>query len=211
MASPRIPISWLLLLVVLAVFAFFGYHILKASSDTEERFPPYSPADEAKEAGGKQVRFADPPATAVAGGTPNDDEGQAAVEVAAPVVQRVAIQQMPRVAGQTEADLREHEPLQRSPPTTEYGPPEHTDPLNRHVHMSAEFGSNFRHPEQMIEAHPPMTTENITASGLGGGMTAPGPHNISAYRTEMTQNGAEVMEGIFAYDSTAEGTGYSML
>ena len=209
MASPRIPISWLLLLVVLAVFAFFGYHILKASSDAEERFPPYSPTDEASPQG-KQVRFAEPPSRAVVG-TPNDDESQGAVETSAPVVQRVAIQQMPHVPGQTEDDLREHEPLQRSPPTTEYGPPEHTDPLNRHVHMSAEFGSNFRHPEQMIEAHPPMTTESITASGLGGGMTAPGPHNISAYRTEMTQNGAEVMEGIFAYDSTAEGSGYSML
>ena len=203
MASPRIPISWLLLLVVLAVFAFFGYHIIKASSDTEEKFPPYSPADEAAAAKGKQVRFADPPVEEPAADDANTPS--------APVVERVAIQQMPKVPGQTEADLREHEPLQRSPPTTEYGPPEHTDPLNRHVHMSAEFGSNFRHPEQMIESHPPMTTDSITASGLGGGMTSPGPHNISAYRTEMTQNGAEVMEGIFAYDSTAEGSGYSML
>lgn len=210
MASPRIPISWLLLLVVLAVFGFFGYHILKASSDAEERFPPYSPTDEAAPQG-KHVRFADPPPVSAEVGTPNDDESQGAIETSAPIVQRVAIQQMPHVPGQTEADLREHEPLQRSPPTTEYGPPEHTDPLNRHVHMSAEFGSNFRHPEQMIEAHPPMTNESITASGLGGGMTAPGPHNISAYRTEMTQNGAEMLEGIFAYDSTAEGSGYSML
>lgn len=209
MASPRIPISWLLLLVVLAVFAFFGYHIVKASSDTEERFPPYSPTDEARSEG-KHVRFADSPSVARVG-TPNDDESLGAEETAAPVVQRVAIQQMPRVAGQTEADLHEHEPLQRSPPTTDYGPPEHTDPLNPHVHMSAEFGSNFRHPEQMIEAHPPITTESIVSSGLGGSMTAPGPHNISAYRTEMTQNGAEEMEGIFAYDSTAEGSGYSML
>lgn len=203
MASPRIPISWLLLLVVLAVFAFFGYHIIKASSDTEEKFPPYSPADEVAAAKGKQVRFVDTPLEEPAA----DDANTPSASVA----ERVAIQQMPKVPGQTEADLREHEPLQRSPPTTEYGPPEHMDPLNRTVHMSAEFGSNFRHPEQMIESHPPMTTDNITASGLGGGMTSPGPHNISAYRTEMSQNGAEVMEGIFAYDSTAEGSGYSML
>lgn len=205
MASPRIPISWLLLLVVLAVFGFFGYHILKASSETEEKFPPYSPAGDIVAAtAGKHVRFADPPMESERASNEEAEHG-------APIVERVAIQPMPRVPGQTEADLREHEPLQRSPPTTEYGPPEQSDPLNRHVHMSAKFGSNFRHPEQMIEAHPPMTNDSISSSGLGGGLTSPGPHNISAYRTEMIQNGAEIMEGIFAYDSTVEGSGYSML
>ena len=176
MASPRIPISWLLLLAVLAVFTFFGYHIFKASSDTDvEKFPPYSEEDSHSHA---HVRFMDPPAMIMKDDMNNDGH--------APVVQHIAVQQMPRVAGQTEADLREPEPLQRTPPTTEYGPPEHTDPLNKTVHMPAEFGSNFRHPEQMIETHPPI-------------------------RDEIAQNSGEVMTGILAYDSTAEGNGYSML
>jgi hypothetical protein len=210
MAATRIPIAWLLVLAALAVFAFFGYHIFNAAAETE-KFPPYGPGAAASgtaNAGGTAPTLI----MGSAGHVPAADDGSEGIqEMPAPVVQRVAVHPMPRVPGQTEADLREPEQIQRTPPTTEYDAPEHMDPLNATAHMSAEFGSNLRHPEQMIEQHPPTNMDRVTASGLGGHTTSMGPHNAAVYDTEMTQNGAEVMEGIFAYDGTAEGSGYSLL
>lgn len=207
MAATRIPIAWLLVLAALAVFAFFGYHIFNVAAETE-KFPPYGPGVGARHLGGAAP-------TMIVGSAgdhvPADDGSEGIQESPAPVVQRVAVHPMPRVPGQTEADLREPEQIQRTPPTTEYDAPEHMDPLNATAHMSAEFGSNLRHPEQMIEQHPDVGMERVVASGLGGHTTSMGPHNAAVYDTEMTQNGAEVMEGIFAYDGTAEGSGYSML
>jgi hypothetical protein len=214
MASTRIPIAWLLVLAALAVFAFFGYHIFNAAAETE-KFPPYGPgtaAAAAAAAAAQAAGAAAQPHLIVGGAEVHGDDGSEGIQEApAPVVQRIAVQQMPRVPGQTEADLREPEPLQRTPPTTEYDAPEHMDPLNKAVHMHAEFGSNLRHPEQMIETHPRTGMDRVVESGLGSHNTSVGPHNAAVYQTEMAQNGAEVMDGIFAYDGTAEGSGYSLI
>ena len=45
--------------------------------------------------------------------------------VPGPVVDRTPPHEMPVVPGQTEEDLRTPEPLQRTPPTTEYDIPSH--------------------------------------------------------------------------------------
>jgi hypothetical protein len=38
--STRIPVSWIVLFVVAAAFAFFGYHILQASGNKESNVQP---------------------------------------------------------------------------------------------------------------------------------------------------------------------------
>lgn len=204
--SARIPLSWLLLLAILAVFIFFGYHILQASS-AEEKFPPYSQRD----AGGAFEVPSAPPAVAGGSEVPGDVDGGYVEESAAPVVDRTAPRAMPRVPGQTEEDLRTPEPLQRTPPTIEYDIPSHRDPLNPTVNAEAEFGSNFRHPEQMIEARPAANMSYVPPSGLGSERSSPGGNDAAGYAPEMLQNGAQWMGGITAFDASEEGTAYSLI
>lgn len=206
--AARIPLSWLVVLLVVAVFAFFGYHIVQASSETE-KFPPYSERDATLAAA--QLRA--PAMADHAGGpdVPGDVDGGYREETEAPVVDRTPAVAMPRVPGQTEEDLRTPEPLQRTPPTTEYEPPSHRDPLNPTVHAEAEFGSNFRHPEQMIEARPGASMAYVPASGLGSEASGPGGNDAGGYSPEMMQNGGQWMSGITAFDSTEEGTAYSLI
>ena len=210
--SARIPLSWLVLILLVGVVAFFGYHIIQASG-TPEKFPPYSERDERLAAraaayhGGAEV---DEPPADPSGGPhiPASDEGTSA----GPTVDRTPPHAMPHVPGQTEEDLRTPEPLQRTPPTTELGPPEHADPMNRTVHMDAEFGSNFRHPEQMIEARPTATMQYVEPSGLGSERSSPGGNQAAMYAPEMAQNGGEFMRGgIEAWDSSEGGIAYSMI
>ncbi len=205
--STRIPLSWLLVLAVMAVFVFFGYHILQASGS--EKFPPYSQRDEM--IAQRQLRE-DRQVDDRSGGpdVPGEME-QEGEESPAPVVDRTPAHAMPHVPGQTEEDLRTPEPLQRTPPTTEYEPPTHRDPLNPTVHMEAEFGSNLRHPEQMIEAHPGASMGYVQPSGLGSEQSSPGGNDANGYAPEMLQNGAQWMTGVTAFDGTEEGTAYSLI
>lgn len=209
MASTRVPLSWLLLLAVLAVFGFFAYHILQASSgeETAEKFPPYSQRDEMLAAEKPEINMGRHGEAVIDDGSAEEGTN----EQPAPVVQRIPPHAMPAVPGQTEEDLRMPEPLQRTPPTTEYNIPEATDPLNRNVHMSSEFGSNFRHPEQMIEAHPGVGMAQVVGSGLGSEYSGPGGNQAAAYAPEMAQNGGEWMKGISAFDGSDSGVGYSMI
>lgn len=208
--ATRIPLSWLLLLALLAVFAFFGYHIYQASSGggSAEAYPPYSQTDEAKE---RHVRFAEEAGVTEDGHVGANDAQSGDDEAPAPVVHRVPPHAMPQVPGQTEEDLRTPEPLQRTPPTTHYDIPEHMDPLNKTVNMSAEFGSNFRHPEQMIESHPGVSMDSVVASGLGSELSSPGGNQAAGYAPEMAQNGGEWMRGINAFDTSESGIAYSMI
>jgi len=196
--AARIPVSWLLLLAILAVCAFFGYQIFQAAYAQEEKFPPYSPTDAVHAAGARHADarvMLDP-----SGGTdvPADD---GTAHDSAPIIDRTPPHAMPRVPGQTEDDLRAAEPLQATPPTTAYHPPEHRDPMAGPAYAEAEFGSNFRHPEQMIEVAPPRGTGNIVPSGLGADVSTPGAHNAALYDPEMNAHGGEFMKGIFAYES----------
>ena len=130
----------------------------------------------------------------------------------APVVPtRTAPNRIPNVPGQTEEDLRAPEPLQASPPSTQYDIPEATDPLNKNVYMSSEFGSNFRHPEQMMERHPGIGMGNVVAAQIGSEQSGPGGNNAAGYAPEMAQNGGEFMAGISAFDVSESGVAYSML
>lgn len=227
--ATRIPVSWLLLLIVVAVFAFFGYHIIQASTQNEESpalnrlqmpsglnfaNPTIGHVDNSSTLRtGQQALYhntnqAPPPEYLRNVPSASDDsEPQHAVSQKQP---QVALS-MPHVSGQTEEDLRAPEPLQATPPSIQYDVPEATDPLNKNVYMPSEFGSNFRHPEQMMERHPGIGMGNVVAAQIGSERSGPGGNNVAGYAPEMAQNGGEFMNGISAFDTSESGVAYSMI
>jgi hypothetical protein len=188
MKVPRVSLAWIMILVLVSVIIFFGYHILSAYVDKKELnevplFESY-PTES----------FIQPPTRP------------------APIYPSQEVVPMPSVPAQTEEDLREPEPLQQTPPDAEYGEPHHIDPLERPVHSISNFGDNLRHPEQTIEVAPPLGTSRIVPSGLGSEKSAPGGNRPTDYTPEMAQNGGEFMSGILAFDgSDGGGIGYSMI
>lgn len=227
--ATRIPLSWLFLLVVLGVFAFFGYHIIQASQSSETPILsniPLSKKGRSKTHNSETNSYSDAISSTL-GHTPNKrvkfseepdymqnipENHEGGESSSAPVVPtRTAPNRMPIVPGQTEEDLRAPEPLQASPPATQYDVPEATDPLNKNVYMSSEFGSNFRHPEQMMERHPGIGMGNVVAAQIGSEQSGPGGNNAAGYAPEMAQNGGEFMAGISAFDVSESGVAYSML
>lgn len=212
--STRIPISWIVLLLVLGVFAFFAYHIVQASTVNEAHSakPPTLVVQHPNE---EQMEYTMPegqkPVPNYMTNAPSHNEEEDETYAPSSHRQQPAAKPMPKVAGQTEEDLRAPEPLQETPPTTQYDPPEATDPMNRHVHMGAEFGSNLRHPEQMIERRPPPSMDYVVPSGLGSEKSHEGGNRQVSFAPEMAQNGGEFMQGISAFDMSESGTGYAML
>jgi hypothetical protein len=205
--STRIPVSWLALVVVVGLIAFFGYHIVQASSAK-----PVAPVNKAVPRAVESQGYTDeeqvrPPYMTHTDAHEQDETQHAeAAHRAQP-----APKAMPRVVGQTEEDLRAPEPLQATPPTTQYDPPEATDPMNKNVHMGAEFGSNLRHPEQMIERRPPPSMDYVVPSGLGSERSSGGGNRQVSFAPEFAQNGGEFMQGINAFDNSEVGTGFSMI
>lgn len=214
--ATRIPLSWIVLLVLLGVFAFFGYHILQASSpdvvapinkvvnmiqhpEIAKALPQmgYDEQEQGRESPHLSI---------------HEETGQT-YEHGAPVVhkQNPIPNKMPAVPAQTEDDLRATQPNMATPPSVQYDTPEAIDPLNRTVYMGAEFGSNLRHPEQMIELRPSTGMGGVVASGLGSEHSGPGGNRATGYAPEMAQNGGEFMQGINAYDLSDYGAGYSMV
>jgi hypothetical protein len=135
----------------------------------------------------------------------------AVAPVAAPVVHKAPTNPVPSVPGQTAEDLTMDEPLRATPPAKKYDPPEATDPLNRVAFQDAEFGSNLRHPEQMIERRAPPSMRGAVASGLASQRSSPGAHNAQGYETEMVQNGGDFMGQVLAFDMSEVGSAYSLL
>ena len=129
----------------------------------------------------------------------------------APVRSQEPLEEMPDVPAQTEADLKMAQPLQKSPPATQYDPPEATDPLSKVVHRDAEFGSNLRHPEQMIERRAPPSMRGAVASGIASQRSSPGANNAQGYETEMVQNGGDFMGEVLAFDMSDVGSAYSLI
>jgi len=203
--AARIPVSWLVVLLIVGVFAFFGYHIIQASSPADEKTvnglmnmnDSISKANHSEQQSASYQSY---------------DDGYNPELQHAPVVQTIAApNRMPHVPGQTEEDLRAPEQLQETPPSTQYDIPESLDPMNRTAHMDAEFGSNLRHPEQMVEHHPSTGMGQVVASGLGSEASGPGGNSMVGYAPEMAQNGGEFMSGITAFDMSEMGSAYSML
>lgn len=200
MKSPRIPLSWIFISIVAIMFAFFGYQIYQASVGNTETETHTNTVT-------SSIQYATP-VMAV-----NQLPSAVQQEPHAPIHKKIEeVHALPEVVGQTQEDLRAEEPLQQTPRDVQYYEPAHTDPLEPIVHSSAEFGETLRHPEQMIEVHPPLGTARVSASGLGSDNSSQGGHNSVGYSPEMAQNGGEFMHGISAFDgSDGVGIGFSMI
>ena len=204
--ATRIPISWLIVVILVAVFGFFAYHILQASGgasvSAHERLPS-----------AQSYEMPMPAATMEKHVTFATENGVDEEHGHAPAAHRMPPRpkQMPRVPGQTEEDLRAPEPLQETPPAMQYDAPEANDELNANVFMGAGFGSNLRHPEQMFESHPQRGMGQAVSSGLASEHSNPGRNRPSVYSPEMIQNAGEFMQGVSAFDGSEVGTGFSSL
>lgn len=193
---PRISVAWLLVFVVFAATAFFGYHIYLASNTTS--------ANEVLPVLNNLAAYNDP----------KEDVAPLEMEVLGPVVEPVMEPlRMPEVVGQSEEDLRETRQVQQTPPDAVYPDPEPVDQTEGEVHSESEFGDNLRHPEQVIEVAPPLGTLRMVQSGVGSEEPTPtfaGKHDPTVYSPEMAQNGGEFMSGIWAYDG-GDGFGFSTI
>jgi hypothetical protein len=197
--ATRIPVSWIFLTILVGIISFFGYHIFQATNtkqdDSESEFMESRKAVSFHpSAVSKHEEVPEPEHSA-------ESASYTAEDIDAPVITN----QMPRVPAQTEQDLRATRQVQETPPSIQYDSPEDMDPLNRVVHMDAEFGSNLRHPEQMIERRPRAGIAGIVPSGLGSETSRPGGNNAAGYAPEMAQNGGEFMTGISAFDGSDGG------
>jgi hypothetical protein len=216
--TPRTLLSWAILLAVIAVIGFFGYHILNVSAPiSKEPFPAHTEVElaiKARHAEADTVeRVMQPSTEELIRNAPAEDGTYEDGEAPAPVVARgpPIPNRTPRVPAQTEDDLRSSEPLQATPPSVEYDAPEAMDPMNRTAHMDSEFGSNFRHPEQMIERRPAMSMGGAVGAGIASASSRQGGNRSVSFAPEMAQNGGEFMQGIGAFDTTEVGTGFSMI
>lgn len=116
---------------------------------------------------------------------------------------------IPEVPGQTEEDLKETEPLQQKVyEKTEL--PSALDKYEKSDNVST-FGSNLRHPESMImkSNQSYSSLEEDVASGVASTEHKNSSVNDLQYNSEMAQNGGEFMNGIYAYDSSSEGSSFS--
>jgi len=243
--ATRIPLACVVLVVIVGIFAFFGYYIIKASYSPRILDQLVNPQLQAAinatkglptmthiqptQDFGVPVQPYVPPQPMFDQKQLNAGQGQAQMPVqvqavdaaehgpesAAPVMttrQRPPVAKpMPVPVGMTEEDMRLPEPLQRTPPAVHYDNPEATDPLNRVAFMDAEFGSNLRHPEQMIEQRQRPGVGRIVSSGLGSERSSPGPHNAVGYSPEMVQNGGDFMTGVEAFDGAEMNSSFSMV
>jgi hypothetical protein len=114
-------------------------------------------------------------------------------------------EKMPEVAGQTEAELREKEPVQRRVPVTVQ------EPVTAEGHAPADFQDTLRRPEQSFhqpqQAPPSMYTTDVP-SGRAGVVASPGDGHMQGFSPEMAQNGGAMVGGVFAYDGM-EPTGFA--
>jgi len=199
----RAVILWMVVIAIVSAFVFLGFHIIKTTTgtleDVKERYIEYKPPVS------EQLQRPSPVQQIIPSSNEQEEETQA------PTKDESEQYSMPTVVGQSEEELRAPEPHIATPPSTYYDTPEATDPLDRVGYMDAEFGSNLRHPEQMIERRPARNTDRMVESGLGSKASGPGGNNTAGYTPETTNNGGEFMQGIIPFDSTEMGGGFSMI
>jgi hypothetical protein len=210
MAAPRIPIAWILLIAIAAVIVFFGFQIFQAYMADNSKGGNEMPVHKLGFGGHTKGPAA-----------MNMDEYDPMMEVGHPEMAAAAAPVMvqhtreslpvPHIPAQTEEDVRATRPVMETPPDVTYDEPMSKDPYEDAVHNEAEFGDNLRHPEQMMEMHPPMGSMRVPASGLGSDQSFDRINDSVPYSPEMAQNGGEFMSGIMAFESESAGVGYSAI
>jgi hypothetical protein len=113
----------------------------------------------------------------------------------------------PVVAGQTEAEMRAKEPVQRRVAPSQQVPVSDDGALG-----PSQFEENLRHPEQAFHqpANPvPSMSMNEVESGRAGIASAPMGGHQQGFSPEMAQNGGAIVgSSVFAYDGM-EPTGFA--
>jgi hypothetical protein len=202
----KISIAWLAVIALVFAVLFFSYQIASVSGQTAAPTKMVRFEETAASRDSERTVHSTVPSTVlstVPSTVPSID--------AAPVVQTPPPNKMPRVPAQTTEDLQLDEPLRATPPATQYDAPDATDPLNRVAFQDAEFGSNLRHPEQMIERRPKPTMAGAVGSGIASQRSSPGANNAQGYSTEMVQNGGDFMGAVLAFDGSEVGNAYSLI
>jgi hypothetical protein len=144
-------------------------------------------------AGQRRARTARPHATGVAPAATAAQAGPA--PTAAPLTTAPPKEEkLPDVAGQTEAELRAKEPIQRPvPPTAQVA-------VMNDGTGPADFGDSLRRPEQ-VYYQPPAGAPSDVAAGRAAQVSTPLSGHQQAFSPEMAQNGgAMVGNSVFAYD-----------
>jgi len=101
----------------------------------------------------------------------------------------------PEVAGQSEEDLRQKEPLQRP------SPPSNQQPVTSDGKAPADFKENLRKPEQSFhEVAPTLKVSDVTGRTV--------ETNGSGFNPEIAQNSGPLEGNIFAFDGM-EPTGFA--
>lgn len=196
--APRTLFAWAFVALLIATGLFFTYHIFDVASTPTKinGFQEVNPVVP------KNALYENPVTQAT--------EGHVAMHAEPLDMPPEPPKPMPIVVGQSEADLRATRQVSETPPSIEYPEPEAKDPMEAVVNSESEFGDNLRHPEQTIEIMPPMgslrtmTAEPEHLPSMGG-------HDSVQYAAEMANNGGEFMSGIFAFDGSDMGVGYSMI
>ena len=118
---------------------------------------------------------------------------------------------LPDIPGQTPEQVRTPEPTQRPVNRPRAEEPE---PLESSLPQQEEAGftERLRHPEASFQRHPgdlgSMAPE--VQAGRASPISSPGAANEQAFASELAQNGGELMNGLFAFDSQ-EPQGFSSL
>ena len=165
-------LKWVIAAVLLVVVAFFAYQWMTVAATKK----PKMRAQQLGAAGPTG-----PVATAPVHGEPQRE------------------QQYPDVAGQSEADLRQREPLQRP------NPPSDQQPVTADGKAPAEFTDNLRRPEQSFHEPGPPPTLKVTDVPAGRAVESSG----QGFSPELAQNdGPMVGNSVFAFDGM-EPTGFA--
>ncbi len=138
---------------------------------------------------------------------PTVEKPLAPVVTAAPAAVKEEV--YPEVVGQTQADLREKEPLQRAPPAGAPRP----QAVTADGKGPADVEDNLRHPEQAFhQPGPKPGPASDVAAGRASMTSTPGFASMGpeappmgahqqAFAPEMAQNGGALFNGsVFAYD-----------
>jgi hypothetical protein len=198
--QPRTLFAWLFIAVIVAAGIFFTYHIAIAANDTPEQINGFHKVTVQP----KNALYENP----VTNKEPDNDFIMHAEPLDLP---QEPPKPMPIVVGQTEEDLRATRQVIETPTPIEYPDPEAKDPMETVVNSESEFGDNLRHPEQTIELQPPMGSLRAISSDEPPSMGSMGGNESVQYSPELAQNGGEFMSGIFAFDGSDGGAGYSMI
>jgi hypothetical protein len=203
MTAPRINIAWLVVGLLACIVLFFMFHIGKAmynnsSNNSNQEKLIEKETNEALQM--ENMKYA------------HDVESQVTTtEYESAVPKPGVAQPMPEVVGQTEEDLRNPDPLQQKAPAYRYNKPQAHDSQAGDPYMEAEYGDNLRHPEAMFEPRVQQQSSYIASSGIGSHNSSPGGNYAIGYASENAQNAGEFMNGVFAFDTSFEGSAYSAL